>query len=161
MPELSLPPCRLRVTERAGRELVWDPLRRRWLVLTPEEWVRRHVIAYLERLGAPAGRICQEYPVDVNGQPQRADIVVTDGGGRPLLVVECKAPEVELTPKVYAQAVRYNAVLGARYLALSNGKAHLWADVSDLSAPVRVSPQNICFGKHGAGPGEGGEELPE
>jgi type I site-specific restriction endonuclease len=95
------------------------------LVLTPEEWVRRHVLAMLvDRAGVPATSIAQEYPVEVNGQTQRADIVVFGAAGRPLMVVECKAPGVAITQAAMDQAFRYNAVVGARYVMLTGGLDH-------------------------------------
>lgn len=101
---------------------VWVPSRRRWLVLTPEEEVRRRVVAHLTgRLSVPATHIAEEYPVSLNGQPQRADIVVFDPGMKPWLVVECKAPDVAIDRAVLAQAVRYNSVIGASQIVITNG----------------------------------------
>ena len=75
-PKLNFPAVKLRASRRGERTLVWDDLRAMWLVLTPEEWVRRHLIAYLETgCGAARRRIVQEYPVAMNGAPQRARVV--------------------------------------------------------------------------------------
>ncbi len=122
--------------------MVWDELRGRWLVLTPEEWVRRHLIAYLTReCGVPLHSVCQEYAVSVNGQPQRADVVVCDAQGRPLLLAECKEPTVELDSSVRDQAMRYNAVVGARYVILTNGvKLQGWERTPDGYRPLRRLP---------------------
>lgn len=92
MPELNLPPIRLRARrDAAGRTLIFDELRRQWVVLTPEEWVRRHVAAYMvDRCGFPPQALVEEYPVDINGTAQRADIVAFGSDGRPLVLVECK-----------------------------------------------------------------------
>ena len=110
------------VREMKGEKFVWDSLRQLWLVLTPEEWVRRHVIAWLiENKGFPALRISQEYPVNINGQHQRADIVVIDDFAKPYILVECKAPNIEIDNEVVMQATRYNAVVQARYILLTNG----------------------------------------
>ena len=86
MPELNLPPIRLRARrDAAGRTLIFDELRRQWVVLTPEEWVRRHVAAYMvDRCGFPPQALVEEYPVDINGTAQRADIVAFGSDGRPL-----------------------------------------------------------------------------
>ena len=140
--KLIFPPCHLRRTEREGQTLVWDELRGRWLVLTPEEWVRRHLIAYLTReCGVPLHSVCQEYAVCVNGQPQRADVVVCDAQGRPLLLAECKEPTVELDSSVRNQAMRYNAVVGARYVILTNGvKLQGWERTPDGYRPLRRLP---------------------
>jgi hypothetical protein len=80
--------------------------------------------------GVAAANIAQEYPVEINGIAQRADIVVFGAGGRPQLLVECKAPEVAIDETVLAQAFRYNAVLGAQYVMLSNGLNHYIYEVS-------------------------------
>lgn len=132
LPKLNFPPVRLRARRAGDRIEVWDGLRGMYLVLTPEEWVRRHVIAYLTTVcGASPLRLVQEYPVSVNGQAQRADIVVVDDRAQPLLVVECKAPTVALSQQTFMQAVRYNSVLGARYVALTNGLRHCCYELAD------------------------------
>ncbi|MEG1405014.1 MAG: type I restriction enzyme HsdR N-terminal domain-containing protein [Alistipes sp.] len=125
MPKLQFPQVHLRARRRAEQVEVWDELRAMWLVLTPEEWVRQHLIAFLvAHCGASAGRVVQEYAVALNGQAQRADVVVVDDAGRPLLLAECKASEVPIDQDVMAQAVRYNSVLNARYVILTNGNKH-------------------------------------
>lgn len=124
-PKLNFPAVKLRARRQGTEVSVWDPLRGVWLVLTPEEWVRRHLIGFLvSDCGAQPMRIVQEYPAVLNGQPQRADVVVVDSEARPLLLAECKAPTVKIDARVLAQAVRYNSVLGARYLLLTNGFDH-------------------------------------
>ena len=140
--KLIFPPCYPRLTEREGQTMVWDELRGQWLVLTPEEWVRRHLIAYLvQECGAPLHSVCQEYAVCVNGQPQRADVVVCDVQGQPLLLAECKEPTVELDSSVRNQAMRYNAVVGARYVILTNGvKLQGWERTPDGYRPLRRLP---------------------
>ena len=125
LPKLDFPAVRLRARRRGQQVEVWDELRAVWLVLTPEEWVRRHLIGFLvAHCGVLPKRIAQEYAVPLNGQPQRADVVVVDDDARPLLLAECKAPHVAVGERTLAQAVRYNSVLGARYLILTNGRAH-------------------------------------
>ncbi len=125
LPELRFPPIRLRAREQGGQVEIWDALRNTYLVLTPEEWVRQHLIAYLvSHCGVLALRIVQEYPVPLNGQPQRADVVVVDDAAKPLLLAECKAPDVAIDRSTFGQAVRYNSVLGARYVVLTNGMKH-------------------------------------
>lgn len=102
---------------------VWVASRRRWLVLTPEEEVRRRLVAHLmTRLSVPATHIAEEYPIELNGQSQRADVVVFDMQMRPWMVVECKAPDVAITMEVLAQAVRYNSILRAPVVVLTNGR---------------------------------------
>lgn len=104
------------------RTLVFDPLRRRFVALTPEEEVRQKLLYLLvEHLKVPAGRLAVEYSVKVNGLDKRADAVVFDGEGHPLMIVECKAPSVTLTQTVLEQALRYHSVLQPKFLLLSNG----------------------------------------
>ena len=115
LPKLNFPAIRLRARRRGEQVEVWDDLRGIYLVLTPEEWVRRHLIAYLvSHCGVLPKRIVQEYAVPVNGQPQRADVVVVGDGAEPLVLAECKAPEIRIDERTLSQAVRYNSVLGAQ-----------------------------------------------
>ena len=121
---------RMRLTENPPK--IWDAVRRRWLVLTPEEWVRQHLIAYLTAYcGVQPKRIVQEYAVALNGQPQRADVVVVGDRAEPLLLAECKAPCIPINGRTLAQAVRYNSVLGARYVILTNGLRHYCCECRD------------------------------
>ena len=91
-PRLNFPAVKLRISQRGKQTTVWDPLRGIYLVLTPEEWVRRHLIGFLiSHCGAQPMRIVQEYAVAMNGSPQRADVVVVDDRACPLMLVECKA----------------------------------------------------------------------
>lgn len=134
LPKLNFPPIRLRARRRGGGEEVeiWDPVRGIYLVLTPEEWVRQHLIAYLvSHCGVQPTRIVEEYAVPLNGQPQRADVVVVGDDARPLLLAECKAPGVSIGRQTLAQAVRYNSVLAARYLILTNGLTHYCSEWRD------------------------------
>ena len=121
---------RMRLTENPPK--IWDAVRRRWLVLTPEEWVRQHLIAYLTAYcGVQPKRIVQEYAVALNGQPQRADVVVVGDRAEPLLLAECKAPCIPINSRTLAQAVRYNSVLGERYVILTNGLRHYCCECRD------------------------------
>ena len=91
-PRLNFPAVKLRISQRGEQTTVWDPLLGIYLVLTPEEWVRRHLIGFLiSHCGAQPMRIVQEYAVAMNGSPQRADVVVVDDRACPLMLVECKA----------------------------------------------------------------------
>lgn len=124
-PELNFPAIRLRVRRSESGLLAWDTVRGKYLVLTPEEWVRRHVVEYLiTHCNVPVLSIVEEYPVRLNGTAQRADIVVVDNSLRPKLLVECKQADVVIDQAVFDQAVRYNSVVGARYLILTNGIRH-------------------------------------
>ena len=104
--------------------MVFDPLRKRQVALTPEEEVRQRVLYLLvETLKVPAGLVAVEYSVKVNGLNKRADAVVFGTDGRPLMIVECKASTVTLTQAVLEQAVRYHSALRPKFLLLTNGTA--------------------------------------
>ena len=129
-PKLNFPPINLRAKRENNRTLVFDNVRSMYVVLTPEEWVRRHLVEYLiTRCGAQLRSIVEEYPVNINSTPQRADVVVMTSSAKPLLLAECKAPEINFNNKqcleeVFAQATRYNAIVGAKYIVLTNGLKH-------------------------------------
>lgn len=101
-------------------------MRRQWVRLTPEEWVRQHLMQYLiQDRGVPAGLLAVEKAFPHQGRRWRADVVAHDRrSGRPLLVAECKAPEVEISQETFDQVARYNRTAGARVLVVTNGLAH-------------------------------------
>lgn len=128
-PLLNLPPCELQIrpdsdSRRAGME-VYDCLRRRWVAMTPEEWVRQNFVRFLiQYKGFPPALMANEVALKLNGTGRRADTMVYTRALRPLAVVEYKAPEVPVTQKVFDQIARYNLVLGAAFLVVSNGVRH-------------------------------------
>lgn len=104
--------------------VVFDPLRRQWVSLTPEEQVRQKMLYYLvETRKVPAGLVAVEYSIKVNNLPKRADIVVFNNLGEQQMIVECKAETVPITEKVLDQAIRYYSGLKVQYLTLTNGKS--------------------------------------
>lgn len=105
---------------------VFDPLRRKDVAATPEEGVRQWFIAQLlETVGVPAHMMMSEVGFDYGGKHYRADILVWSRDARPLAVVECKRPDVEITQTVAEQAMRYNAILDVRWIFLTNGRVTL------------------------------------
>lgn len=126
-PHLNLPPVRLRVRQCPdGVWRVFDPLRDKFVALTPEEWVRQHFVGYLTgKLGYPPSLMANEVGLEFNGTRRRCDTVLFSRGDvRPVLIVEYKAPEVEITQKVFDQIARYNLVMEAPVLIVSNGMRH-------------------------------------
>lgn len=112
----------IEIREANGRMEVFDIVRSRYVALTPEEWVRQHVVRQLHyELGYPLELIQVEGSISLNGMSRRCDIVVYDSSVRPLVIVECKQESVPLTQKVVDQACRYNLVLRVPYLCLTNG----------------------------------------
>ncbi len=106
----------------ADKQKIWDPLRRREVALTPEEEVRQWFIRVLaENMKVPMHLMMSEAGFKLGEKQFRADIIVYDRKAQPLMVVECKRPEVELTGEVLDQAVRYNMALAVRYIVITNG----------------------------------------
>ena len=126
MVELNLPEFEYKVKKREdGSWAIWDRLRERWVALTPEEWVRQHFVEWLiTDKGFPAALMGNEVSLSQNGIARRCDTVIGDRTGQPLVIVEYKAPSINITQKVFDQIVRYNMVLKARYLMVSNGMSH-------------------------------------
>lgn len=125
MSELNLPKFDIKVIKREGKPFVLDKLRKKYVALTPEEWVRQHFINYLvAEKGYPEALIANEMRVDLNGQNKRCDSVVFDRAGSPLVILEYKASSVAVTQKVFDQIARYNMVLRVPYLIVSNGLSH-------------------------------------
>ena len=107
-----------------GKQTIWDPLRKKEVALTPEERVRQWFISVLiQQMEVPAHRMMSEAGFKLGEKQFRADILVYDRNVKPLMVVECKRPEVELTSDVLDQAVRYNMVLDVRYIVITNGNS--------------------------------------
>ncbi|MDE6276733.1 MAG: type I restriction enzyme HsdR N-terminal domain-containing protein [Muribaculaceae bacterium] len=114
-----------RAPDGSGSLLVFDPLRRKWLILTPEEWVRQNFVHYLiSAKGYPRELIANEISLHLNGTLRRCDSVVFSRTLRPVAILEYKAPTVAITQKVFDQIARYNIVLEAPCLIVSNGMRH-------------------------------------
>ena len=107
------------------RRTIFDPLRRKHVRLTPEEWVRQNLIQHLVRdLGYPAGRTAVESAFAYGGMQHRADVIVYNGRGEPVLMAECKAPDVKIRQQAFDQIARYNTSVGTDYLVVTNGITH-------------------------------------
>ena len=125
MLKLNLPIFDIKVTKINNRLSVFDRLRKKYVALTPEEWVRQHFVNFLvEEKQYPVSLIANEMAINLNGQKKRCDSVVFDRKGEPLMIVEYKAPDVNISQKVFDQIVRYNFVLKVNYLIVSNGLEH-------------------------------------
>lgn len=125
MEPLTLPPYDFVIRTIAGKEMIFDPVRQKYVRLTPEEWVRQHFVQYLIRdRGVPRGLVAIERGFTYKRLSRRADVVVYDRQGAPLLMVECKAPAVEIGQAAFDQVTRYNSAVGARYLVVTNGRVH-------------------------------------
>lgn len=123
MIRLNLPSFAIKLSGTAEKPAVWDVLRRRYITLTPEEWVRQHFVHYLiEQLGYPSALLANEVSLQMsNGKKLRADTVLYDTELQPRMIIEYKAPDIPLTQKVLEQASAYNLLLHVDYLVISNG----------------------------------------
>lgn len=126
MHPLNLPPFDIKISQKNGRTQVYDFLRKRYITLTPEEWVRQHFIHYLiEGKGYPAALMMNEVGITVGGVERRCDsILYHKAECRPRMIMEYKAPHIRITQDVFMQAASYNSVLRADYLTVSNGLTH-------------------------------------
>ncbi len=130
MNQLNLPDFEYRTRKVANQLQIFDPVRRKYVALTPEEWVRQHFIHYLNvHKKVPLSHIAVEKALIVSHLAKRADIVVFKGGLKPLLAVECKAPSVEINEDVFYQVLRYNMALRVEYLVVTNGLRHVYCKV--------------------------------
>jgi hypothetical protein len=128
---LHLPPFPFKLTEENGQLFVFDELRKKQILVTPEEWVRQHFVQYLIRQKKyPRSLIKLEGGLMQNGIPRRTDIVVFNPQGEKILLVECKAPSVNITQKVFDQIARYNITHQAPLLAVSNGLHHYYCHIN-------------------------------
>ena len=119
---LKYPTFNIRIKNESGKALVFDEVRKKWLVLTPEEWVRQHLINYLvTEKNYPLSLISVEKEIELNGTKKRYDAVVYNRELKPVLLIECKAPDVNITESTLEQALRYNLILGVKFLLISNG----------------------------------------
>ena len=125
MKRLNLPTYSFNIKSENGRRLIFDPCRSKFVHLTPEEWVRQHIVLYLsEELNYPMGLIATEMAIALNSRLRRCDIVVHDRRGAPAMIVECKAPAVTLSQASFDQVNQYNWALGVPFLIISNGIQH-------------------------------------
>jgi len=125
MKRLNLPTYSFNIKLIEQRKYIFDSIRKKYLILTPEEWVRQNFLKYLiEEKGYPASLISVEKELKLNNISKRTDAVVYNKQGEPLLVLEFKAPEVKIDQKVFDQIARYNMKLKVNYLVVSNGMEH-------------------------------------
>ncbi|MFO7824185.1 MAG: type I restriction enzyme HsdR N-terminal domain-containing protein [Cyclobacterium sp.] len=125
--KLNLPPYEFRLEEAGnGKWYIFDPLRKKNLLLTPEEWVRQHLVQYLVgHLNYPKSLIALERGLTYNALQKRFDILVLNREGGAFFLIECKAPDVTLSQKTIEQVGVYNQQIKAPFLGISNGQKHI------------------------------------
>ena len=125
MIKLNLPTYDIKLSGSKERPQIWDTLRRKYVKLTPEEWVRQHFVHYLvEQKGYPAALLANEIQLKVGEKTLRADSVLYTRQLRPQMIIEYKAPHIAITQKVFDQISVYNMLLHVDYLVVSNGIDH-------------------------------------
>ncbi len=138
METLNLPKTELKIAIKDDKQLVFDILRRKYVALTPEEWVRQHFVHHLIRdKGYPAECIGNEISLTLNGTRKRCDSVVYGRNAQPVMIIEYKSPQVEITQQVFEQISRYNIRLRVEWLIVSNGLQHYCCHIDYESGTYR------------------------
>lgn len=132
MKELNLPEYSFRITGEPGNEMIFDQVRRKYVRLTPEEWVRQNFVQYLIRKGNyPSGLMIIEAAIKLFKTKKRVDILIHDRTARPVMMVECKADDVELDENVIEQIATYNMQFKVPYLIVTNGMVNIAVKFND------------------------------
>lgn len=135
---LNFPKTALKLSRKGEEIYVWDVFRKKKLLLTPEEWVRQHVLHFLiNEKEVPQPLIAAEYPIEVNKMVRRCDGVVFNREGKPIAIIECKAPKIKLTEAVLHQIAQYNYKLRVNWLILTNGLQTIVAFVDQSSGAIQ------------------------
>lgn len=139
MESLNFPLYTFRLSKLDQTELIFDPIRKKNIVLTPEEWVRQHVIAFLVQTQKyPVSLIAVERMITFNQLKKRFDVLVYNKNGKPEILIECKAPEVKLSSETLFQISTYNMVFKVPYLFVSNGMKHLLFQLNEEGNYISV-----------------------
>jgi hypothetical protein len=131
MDPLNLPTYFFRIKQGKEKKYIFDEIRRRYVVLTPEEWVRQHLVKYLVHVKHfPQLLISVEKGFSQLRRKQRYDLLIYDRNGRPLMIAECKAPAMEINQNAFDQASRYNVKHKAPFMLISNGRKHYCCQIN-------------------------------
>jgi len=123
---LNLPTYEIKIAQRGNKQLIFDFLRRKYVALTPEEWVRQHFVHFLvEHKGYPAGLIGNEVELNIGEKRLRCDSILYNKVAQPQMIIEYKAPQIKLQQKTFDQISAYNLLLKVDYLIVSNGIQHI------------------------------------
>lgn len=135
---LNFPKTPLKLSKKGEEVYVWDIFRKKKLLLTPEEWVRQHVLHFLvQHKAVPEPLIAAEYAIEVNKMTRRCDGVVFNREGKAAAIIECKAPGIKLTESVLHQIAQYNFKLRVNWLILSNGLQTIVAFVDQTTGAIQ------------------------
>lgn len=127
MQKLNLPTYNFKLKSSENKTLIFDNLRKKYFVLTPEEWVRQNFVCFLiDKKNYPTSLIALEKQLIINNRKKRTDILIFDKDGKHHIIVECKAPNVKINQDTFDQIARYNLKLKANYLIVTNGLEHFY-----------------------------------
>ena len=130
MQELNFPSYAFKLKSSENKTLIFDIVRKKYVILTPEEWVRQHVVHFLlKEKNYPISLIAVEKQLKINARVKRTDIVVYNKLGTPEVLIECKAPSVKITQTTFDQIARYNLTANSKYLMVTNGLAHYFCQI--------------------------------
>jgi hypothetical protein len=130
MQPLNLPTYKFKIKSNENKYSIFDIVRKKYVFLTPEEWVRQHFIHFLiEEKKYPISLIAVEKKVTINNLTKRTDILIFNTEGLPNIIVECKAPSIKLNQEAFDQIARYNLKLNANYLIVTNGLEHFFCSM--------------------------------
>ncbi len=131
MRKLNLPEIKATLKKEEGKVLIFDVIRKKYIVLTPEEWVRQHFIHYLiHEMKYPRSLFRIESSLTYNKLQKRSDILIFDRKGKPWMLIECKSADIRLSQKAFNQVAVYNMTVNAKYLAVTNGMAHFCCEAA-------------------------------
>lgn len=143
MQSLNLPKYKFKIKSKENKLFIFDIVRKKYVSLAPEEWVRQHVIHYLTKNKQyPLSLVAVEKKLSINKLTKRPDIIVFNNDGNPFIIIECKAPKIPLTQSTFDQIARYNLKLGADYLMVTNGLDHIYCSM-DLQNKQYVFLEDI------------------
>lgn len=142
MHQLNFPKFQFRFKNRENKIAIFSILRKKFLILTPEEWVRQHCVHYLiQEKKYPASLLSEERKIEINGRTKRYDIVAFETSGKMNLIVECKAPSIKITQSTFDQIATYNMELDANYLMITNGLNHYFCQMNHSEKKYNFLPQ--------------------
>jgi hypothetical protein len=144
MIKINFPPHPFKTRKEDNKEFIFDEFRKRWVILSPEEWVRQNFLQYLmSEKNYPASWLAVEREMKLGELSKRFDILVFDQRAKPFMMIECKSMEVELSEKTLAQVVRYNMAIPVSILVITNGRHTFGFDITSGEAvPITDIPAN-------------------
>ena len=133
MLKLNFPSYAFKLKSSENKTLIFDIVRKKYVILTPEEWVRQHVVHFLlKEKNYPISLIAVEKQLKINARVKRTDIIVYNKLGTPEVLIECKAPSVKITQTTFDQIARYNLTANSKYLMVTNGLAHYFCQIDSI-----------------------------